>query len=366
MNIVSAYSSKDSVDAIVSDLQEQFKNFDAKLVIYYASSRYAPEAISRQMDQAFPSASVFGCSTAGEITSGKMLKNSVVAMAFNQQAIKDVRVEVIEHLKEESQSSFNAFEHHFQKKMTEMDPKQYLGIILIDGLSAKEELIIDRIGDLTNITFIGGSAGDDLAFAATHVYAYGKSYSNAAVLAILEPATEFSFIKTQSFNILPKRLLVTKAIEANREVVEFNGRPAVEAYSEALGVSVADAASRFMHNPVGLVIDDEPFVRSPQQIKDGSMIFYCSVVEGMELSILESTDIIDDTRKALAEAKARLGGISGVINFNCILRTLELEQKGATKAYGASFADIPTVGFSTYGEQYIGHINQTATMLIFK
>ena len=55
-----------------------------------------------------------------------------------------------------------------------------------------------------------------------------------------------------------------------------------------------------------------------------------------------------------------------MINFNCILRTLGLEQEQSSEAYGALFGEIPTVGFSTYGEQFIGHINQTATMLVFK
>ena len=121
-----------------------------------------------------------------------------------------------------------------------------------------------------------------------------------------------------------------------------------------------------MHNPLGLMIDGEPYVRSPQQIKAGTMSFYCSINEGMELTLLESMDIVEDTARALAKVRKELGGISGVINFNCILRTLELEQKGLTGEYGALFADVPTVGFSTYGEQFIGHINQTATMLVLK
>ena len=60
-----------------------------------------------------------------------------------------------------------------------------------------------------------------------------------------------------------------------------------------------------------------------------------------------------------------MGSISALINFHCILRTLELEQKGLMAEYGKIFS-IPTIGFSTYGEEYIGHINQTSTMLAFE
>ena len=225
-------------------------------------------------------------------------------------------------------------------------------------------MIMDRMGDLTNVTFIGGSAGDDLKFANTYVYANGKSYANAAVLAILEPGVDFSFVKTQSFCELPQKLVVTKANEFTREVLEFNNKPAAVAYAEAVGTTVADAPNHFMHNPVGLVFEGEPFVRSPQQIKGDKMVFYCSVKEGMELSLLQSTDIIASTKKALEDARQEHGEISGVVNFNCILRTLELTQKQLTDAYGEVFAAVPTIGFSTYGEQFIGHANQTAAMLI--
>jgi hypothetical protein len=85
----------------------------------------------------------------------------------------------------------------------------------------------------------------------------------------------------------------------------------------------------------------------------------------MKLSLLESTDILLDTRQAIGRAKEKLGHISGIINFDCILRTLDLHQRNLSTEYANLFSDIPTAGFSTYGEQYIGHINQTATMLVF-
>jgi len=366
MNIKTAYSMKTDLHEVVADIKAQLDDFDIKLIVFFASSAFHPAEIAERMEAAFPAVETFGCSTAGEIVTGKMLTKSVVAMAFNSQAIKNCKVDVLEDLNKESFRAFNAFERHFGKTMKEMDPKQYVGIMLVDGLSGKEEMIMDRMGDLTNVIFIGGSAGDDLKFASTYVYANGKSYANAAVLAILEPGVEFSFVKTQSFCELPQKLVVTKANEFKREVLEFNNKPAAVAYAEAVGTSVADAPNHFMHHPVGLVFEGEPFVRSPQQIKGDKMLFYCSVKEGMELSLLESTDIIASTKKALEDARKEPGGISGIVNFNCILRTLELGQKKLAEDYGKLFEAEPTVGFSTYGEQFIGHANQTAAMLILR
>ncbi|MEI6205785.1 MAG: FIST N-terminal domain-containing protein [Desulfuromonadales bacterium] len=366
MSIKTAFSSKTSLPEVVSDLQAQFGDFETNLVVFFASSSFASDEVAGKMAEAFPQAATLGCSTAGEIVTGRMLTNSVVAMAFDKQSIKSAKIAVLENLSSDVGVALNVFEQNFNRPMSEMDPKQYVGLVLIDGLSGKEEQVIDRIGDLTNVNFIGGSAGDDLKFAATYVYANGRSYSNAAVLAMIEPVSEFTFIKTQSFCPLSQKLVVTKANEAAREVLEFNNKPAAVAYAEALGTTVADVSNQFMHNPVGLVFEGEPFVRSPQQIKGDSMFFYCSVIEGMELSLLESTDIISDTKKAIETARQELSGISGIINFNCILRTLELNQKGLSDAYGELFSGAPTIGFSTYGEQFIGHVNQTATMLVFR
>ena len=365
MNIKTVFSTNPDVQSAVLDIRTQLKDFNPKLLVFFASSIFPGEEIAEQIEAAFPTAETIGCSTAGEIVTGKMLTKSVVAMAFNKEAVRDCKVEIVENLKKSSRKAFNAIERHFDTPMKEMDPQKYVGIILIDGLCEKEELIMEKMGDLTNVSFIGGSAGDDLKFECTNVYANGKTYPHSAVVAVLEPVKPFTFIKTQSFRELPTKLVVTKANEDNREVMEFNGMPAAQAYAEALGVPLAQAMNRFMHNPVGLVYEGEPFVRSPQRIKGGSMIFYCSVKEGMDLSLLESTDIITTTEEALNVAKREMGGLTGIINFNCILRTLEINQKGQAEDYGKLFESVPTVGFSTYGEQFIGHINQTATMLAF-
>jgi len=115
-----------------------------------------------------------------------------------------------------------------------------------------------------------------------------------------------------------------------------------------------------MNSPLGLMAGDEPFVRSPQRFDGEKLHFYCGVREGVELSVLKGTDIVADTGAELAKHTFR-----SLVVFNCILRTLDLKAQGKTEVYGKLFTG-PTIGFSTYGEAYIGHINQTATILALR
>lgn len=370
MNIKVAYSTKETIEAVTADISGTLAGFDAKAVLFFASSKFDPAAISEAIQNSFGGIPTFGCTTSGEIVSGYMFDQAVVAMALNDKIIEDLNIQILSNIQEDAKGAvnlaFGAFEQHFGVKMAEMDFQKYVGIVLIDGLRGAEENLMERIGDLTNITFIGGSAGDDLKFVQTHVFVGGKAYTNAALLILVKAATAFDFIKTQSFTVLNKTLVATKVDTAKREVLEFNNEPATAAYAKAVGVPVENAAESFMSHPVGLMTGDEPFVRSPQRVEGQGMVFYCNLLEGMELSLLRSENIVQDTKIAIEKKEKEFGPIAGIINFHCILRTLELKNKNQTEAYGKLFANIPTVGFSTYGEEYVGHINQTATMLVFK
>ena len=126
------------------------------------------------------------------------------------------------------------------------------------------------------------------------------------------------------------------------------------------------AASQFFHHPLGWMIEGEPFVRSPQRVDDRSLLFYCGIKQNMELAVLETTDIVADTRVAIEAQRAALGDIQGLIEFQCCLRTQQLRNENRCDQYGAIFSGIPMVGFSTYGEAYLGHMNQTSTILVFR
>ena len=308
MSVVTVFTENKVIEMAVKEIQSKLAITQPKVVLYFASSCYNPKEIASVMDHAFPSATVFGCTTSGEIISGKMLKNSIVAMGFSDDVITDVNIQILHNISAEDhvEKAFKGFEDYYYTPALELDPEKYVGIVICDGLTKAEEKIIDSIGNRTNVTFIGGSAGDDLKFANTYVFANGQAYSNAALLALLQPTGKFDFIKTQSFDNTNKKLVATKVDEANRIVLEFDHKPAVEAYAAAIGYSIAEVDKGFINHPLGLMIDDEPYVRSPQQVKEGAIIFYCNVKEGMEMSVLKSTDIIANTTAVIQQKQAQV------------------------------------------------------------
>ncbi len=337
---------------------------DNRLLVYFASSQYEPVTLAREMAAAFPGVTLFGCTTAGEIVTGHMLDKSIVAMALGSELVSKVNIVVAEGISSNGRSAIIAairsLEGAVGSKLIDLDSEKFAGLVLCDGLTGAEEAVMDEIGNAGNLTFVGGSAGDDLQFKKTHIFVNERAYSDVAVLALLEMAAPFHAVKTQSFRGLAKVLVATKVDQLKREVLEFDGKPAAEAYADALGVSVSELPGKFMRHPLGLVAEGEPFVRSPQAVDGTKVRFYCQILEGMEMQVLESTDIVVDTRKAISN----LGAASALLNFHCILRTLELKDKGQCPAYAGLFNSVPTVGFSTYGEAYIGHINQTSTILV--
>ena len=365
-NFKIARSDLKDTGSAVKNIKEQLSGVDACMILYFASPSYPPAVISKEMAATFEGIHTVGCTSAGEMISGKMGQGSIVAIAWHKTTLKNLKIEVLENIKTDTDvvpKAFQSFEKSLGKPMSLLDPERYVGMIMIDGLSGCEEFLNDQLGNLTNVPFVGGSAGDNFAFQATWLYVDGKAYTNAAVLLLMEPTKGYTILKTQSFNPTSQKLTPTKVDEKRRMVIEFDGKPATEAYAKVLGISVDELAKALGEYPVGLVFDEHNFfVRSPMKIEGTSIIFYCSVKEGLELTVLHSRDIVEDTRADLNKC----GDIQAVVDFNCCLRTLELTKKNQLKAYSEIFGNVPAIGFATYGESYIGHINQTSTMLLLR
>ncbi|HCC07916.1 MAG TPA: hypothetical protein DEP72_07175 [Clostridiales bacterium] len=353
----------------VIDIKEQLGLVKYKFILYYASFNLDQKVIAKRMKEEFIEAKIIGCSSHMEYDSEGIYENSVVAIALTEDDIEDVCVSVVTDVKDENNTkdALNNFSEYFEVDIVKMDFEKYVGIILVDGLSAGEEKVMDIIGGKTNIMFIGGSASEGLKFDHTYVTAEGIAYEKAAVMALFKVKNGYDIVKVQSVDIIEEKLVATKVDEETRTVCTFNDKPALEEYADKLGVSKEDVAKEFFFNPTCLKTEEgEAYIRSPRvPVGNDEIAFFCGISEGSELNLCKvNGNIVSDMRDALGKYDYK--NSKAIFEFICILRTLELVNSGKEQEYAKLFEGSNKIGFSTYGEEFLGHMNQTSTMLILR
>jgi len=354
------------------ELVEQFGAVDAGAVLFFASPAVAGKPIAAALTQRFPEAPVIGCTSSGEFTERGTATGGVSAVVLPRAVVRRGAAALARldgGLDQQIAAAVADVEQQLQVSLRDADPERYVGLFLIDGVHGSEERANEMLGNLAPLlSFVGGSAGDDLRFTTTEVFCGDASSEHGAALLVLDVAVPFTVVKTCSFTKAGTSFTVTEADVPNRIVWQLDGRAAAEVYAEAVGSSVDALDSNvFMAHPLGLMIDDQPWIRSPQQVIDRRGVkFYCQILPGMEVDLMRSTDLIGETRSALQRAAAQLGGtVSGSVMFNCILRRLEIDAKGLNDEFVAALGGIPAAGFHTYGESWLGHMNQTLTAVMF-
>jgi hypothetical protein len=357
-----------------AEILSQLEAFEPTVVVFFAAPLHDGAAIARALQRRHPSAAVIGCSSAGEFSERGTMSGGVSGVAFDSSKVRRAFAQLARYEAGGVESSIAGATSALAAaaglvSLRAADPARYVGIVLFDGLSGSEEQGNEILGNVAPmLSFVGGSAGDDLQFQSTRVYAGDESTTAGAALLLIDAAVPFTIGKTCSFEPTEHLFRVTRADVKNRVVYEVDGKPVLEAYAAAVGVpaSALDAAV-FMSSPLGLVIDGEPWIRSPQgATPDGGLKFFCNIAQGMRLRLMRSTDIVADAHAAMESARQALGApVAGGVAFNCVLRRLEMDARQLHDGFLHSFDGVPVGGFHTYGETWLGHINQTLTAVWF-
>jgi hypothetical protein len=359
----------DPVDA-VRDLLAQIDQPAMALVVFFASPIYDREALAKAIRDSMPGIEVIGCTTAGEITSEGYRENTLTGVSFGR---ADYRAS-IRLISDLDRFRMEAGATVVQELLGDLGlgpltarsvPGQVFGMLLIDGMSRQEEVVVSSVSRfLDPVPLFGGSAGDGLDFGVTWVFAHGAFHTNAAVLALIETSHPFSVFKLDHFRPTGKKMVVTEADPARRLVMEINAEKAAPAYAKMVGLDERDLnPMTFAAYPVVVRVGGEYHVRSIQKVEeDGSLRFYCGIDEGLVLTVADGDDIAKNLDQALTRVAAELGSVELILGFDCILRRLEAEQKQKTLIVSQVLKRHGVVGFNTYGEQYRSmHVNQTFT-----
>ena len=357
-------SSKTDVREAVRDLADQIKQPNTQISLAFFSDEYDPGLLGPALKEYLPGP-VIGCTTAGQLSEVGFQRGGISGASLASDELSVVPYLI--HPLSSKIEQVNRIAEDIQKRLSSAEMSAF-GFLVVDGLSMKEETLISALYmSLGDIPIVGGSAGDSLKFKKTFVYFDGQLLQDAAVFSLFLTTLPFHIFKHQHFQPTATRLVVTAADPGQRLVREINGEPAVAAYAELVGKTVDKLnAAVFSQNPLMLRIGDDYYVRSISNVEpDGSLRFFCAIDTGLVLTIGKGISALEVLDHDLQKMKQDVGDPQIIIGCDCILRRLEMEQRGIDDSIGQVMAKNKVVGFSTYGEQFNSvHVNQTFTGII--
>lgn len=348
----------------VAEVHDQIAQPDPALVLLFASPDYDLDRLGAAIASRFQ-CPVIGCTTAGELSSEGYSDGSLVAASLGGGAViahvEDLGAldhfdpRIVAHAADRVRSRL--------RLVSDFDPTRLCGLLLIDGLSMREEQVAAHLHEhFPGVRFVGGSAGDGRRFRETRIYVEGAFRRDRAAFVLLETLVPFEIFRVQHFRPTGRKLVITASDPERRRVLEIDGGPAPQEYANAVGLDAANVSAHTLSTyPLMLRIGGEYYVRSIQRVhSDGSLTFFCAIDDGLVLTVAEGVDVVNTLRDGLDDLARTIPDPALVIGFDCVLRRLEIERKGLRAPIEEILRGVPIVGFSTYGEQYNAvHINQT-------
>lgn len=341
---------------------------EASFLLVFASPIYDTEAVANGLTTYFRGIPHAGGTTAGEIGPNGIVDGSIVMMAFPHDGFRVVSA-LLPDLKalsvDRTADIVRALRAQLAQKLDDETSGSTFGLTFLDGMSHREERVLVSLQrGLDHIPLVGGSCADGLSFGDTYVIHDGRAIRGAGVLVLVNTDRPFQLVRSDNFEPMAKKLVVTACDEERRIVREIDAEPAAMAYAEAMQIE-ADHLDpmAFASHPVLVRVGGEYYCRSIQkQNPDGSLSFFCAIDTGVVLTAAKPRDLVGTIQRVLVDVDEAIGGTDVIIAFDCVLRRLDAQNRQVLRQLGDVYRRHRVVGFNTYGEQYQAmHLNQTFT-----
>ena len=345
----------------------------AGLVVFFCAPTYDMQELAAELARLFAGTLLIGCTTAGEIGPDGYVQDAITGFSLPA-AECCAASELIENLSDFRMSRGSDAAEAVLSRLTTcsgmpVDPETTFALLLSDGISTNhDEVIASLLGRMANLQLAGGSAGDAMELRQTFIYHAGQFHSDAALVTLVKTSRPFRIYRCQHFSGSATRMVVTQADPVTRIVSEINAEPAGAEYARMIGLAPADLTFvRFAESPVMVRVGGEYHARSIQRLnEDGSLTFYCAIDEGVVLTLARREDMVENLETFFRDVRRDIGPPRLVIGFDCVLRSLEAEQRQIKHKISRILSANNVIGFSTYGEHYRAmHVTQTFTAVVF-
>ncbi len=352
-------SVKDAVASAISGLS------NPTMVFYVAPYEALPEVASLIYEK-FPTIDSFG-SIGTKLYNGKYDDTSVSVFAFFDDA--KVKCGLIEN----SDKCPVAAVAKIERQLKDIAPGN-LDTTCIEVCTGYEEVLTSVFTSCLapkGVSLCGGTTFGVPDGKEAYIAYNGKVYYNACAYAIVKNTT--GKVRTYKVNIFKRgnwpAHYATKVDTVNRTIIELDGKPVADVYSDEVGVSRDKIIENVMQNPMGRVVGDETYIASMKSLMpDGSIELFKRVNTNDCIYFLEQ----DDYKKVEGDTRNKITGenksVSFVFSVDCVYRYIFYSNVNYMDTYVRDMASLGNhFGIVGGGEQFNNqHVNQTMSCVVFE
>lgn len=338
---------------LAAELAAQLQPQAGDLVLAFVSSAVDPERVAPALAAALAPAAVVGCTSEREL-SGRVLTGAAVAVALSPPQVR-FGIGVGERIGAGPLGAGRAAVTRacaaLGKSPDELDPAMHVGLSLVDGgAGGIEGFCLGSAATAPRIGMVGASSSEEIGGPPRNgVFVDGRLVRDAGVVILLETDRRFAVMMSEHMQPTSKRVVVTGADPARRVVTELDGFPAATRYHQLLdelGGGRLTAAY-----PFAIYVDGRPYVRSIREVRGTELWLAAAVDEGAVLRIMQATDLVGCTERALADVVEEVGELGLLLAFSCVARRHEADAGGSRAALDRLYGGVPMTGFHSFGEQ---------------
>nr|WP_028302702.1 methyl-accepting chemotaxis protein [Oceanospirillum maris] len=371
-----------------------FHDGQAALVMAFISPWLPFEQTARALKQSLPFAQQFiAVMTAGELSScGRSLYHkadgkwdNIVLQSFSHQLFNALELRTVNlHCDDIKRGQPKMSEQQRTQKIEQeikrinlpfdVQAQDTLALTFFDGLTASENFFMQALYASNKLPcyFVGGSAGGKLDFQQAAVFDGQQVVDGNALILFckLSPETRYGIFKSHNFQKTGTHFTIIEADAHTRTVqsVMRDGEHRAVSLVQVLCDHFHCTSDTLDHHltgySFGVDIGDELFIRSVADINQATetVTFFCDLHFGDRLHLVKAGSFTDQTDQAYRKYSADKPQPVAMLANDCILRRI---NNGPNLDRLSTFNQIPTAGFSTFGELLGVHMNQTLTAVFF-
>jgi hypothetical protein len=326
---------------------------DVQLLLVFGDTfRLASEQTFAAMRQAFPSALIVGCSSAGEIHGNSVSDGALVvtALHFEHTAVRLASVAI-----EDMQESFAAG----QSMADALNGEELTHVLVFsDGLGVNGSELVRgfRSRLAADVELTGGMAGDGARFERTVVFANAPARDKTlAAVGFYGTRLAVGYGSVGGWDTFGPERLITRS--AGNVLFDLDGKPALELYKRYLGEHAAGLPATGLLFPLLLRSENGGVVRTILGVNEAeqSMTFAGDMPEGRHARLMKANfdRLVDGAVSAAEVSRQGQAAVQFALLISCVGRKLVLKQRideevlGVRQILGNA---LPFAGFYSYGE----------------